>query len=204
MASAPPTIMSAQAEDSGVIADILADAFQQDPCMNWAVPLPAIYRDFYRFLATSLYLPNGLVFMDDQQRAAAMWLPPGADHRVPVGARQLSLVLRLVLKRGPGVLSRLNQAQAVMEQHHPREPHYYLHAIGARRSQQGRGLGSALLKHMTQTLDAERVPAYLESSSPQNLSLYQRHGFEVTGEAPLGPGGPTLHFMWREPRETGV
>ena len=56
-----------------------------------------------------------------------------------------------------------------------------------------------LLKHVTRRCDAESAPAYLESSSPRNVPLYQRHGFEITGEQPIGEGGPPLYLMWREP-----
>jgi ribosomal protein S18 acetylase RimI-like enzyme len=32
-----------------------------------------------------------------------------------------------------------------------------------------------------QRCDREHLPAYLESSNPANIGLYQRHGFEITG-----------------------
>ena len=88
-----------------------------------------------------------------------------------------------------------------MGRRHPRVPHYYLHAIGALRDCQGQGLGSALLKHTTRRCDEEGMPAYLESSSPRNVPLYERHGFEVQAAEPLGEGGPPMFFMWREPRQ---
>ena len=108
---------------------------------------------------------------------------------------------RLVLHSGLSVLPRIRQAQDTMARHHPAEPHYYLHAIGVRRNCQGLGVGSALLKHVTRRCDAENMPAYLESSTPRNVPLYRRHGFEVIGEEPIGRGGPPLCFMWREPRQ---
>jgi ribosomal protein S18 acetylase RimI-like enzyme len=46
---------------------------------------------------------------------------------------------------------------------------------------QGRGLGSALLKAGLARCDAEGAAAYLESSNPKNVPLYERHGFEVIG-----------------------
>ncbi len=201
MATTDPvnTISEANIADTGVIADILADAFAEDPCMNWVIPAPQLYAGFYALIAKQLYMPHGLVFTDTRQRAAAMWLPPTADHRIRTSARQLWLVLRLVLLRGPTVLKRLEQAEAVMSGNHPKTPHYYLHAIGAMRRYQGQGLGSSLLKHMTPRLDAEGAAAYLESSSPKNIPLYERHGFEVTGQTPITDGGPPLYFMWREP-----
>jgi ribosomal protein S18 acetylase RimI-like enzyme len=151
-------------------------------------------------LATGLYLPHDMVFLDRHRRAAAMWLPPGVRAHLPASLTQAWLVLRLVLHSGPSALSRIQQVQATMARHHPRAPHYYLHAIGARQDCQGMGLGSALLKQVTRRCDAESVPAYLESSTERNIPLYRRHGFEVTGTAPIGEGGPPLHFMWREPR----
>lgn len=42
------------------------------------------------------------------------------------------------------------------------------------------------------------MTAYLEATSPLNRRLYERHGFEVTGEIQL-PNGPAMWPMWREP-----
>ena len=50
-----------------------------------------------------------------------------------------------------------------------------------------------------ETLDAEGIPAYLEASTVRSRALYERHGFEVTGEFNLPSGGPPLWQMWREP-----
>jgi len=45
-------------------------------------------------------------------------------------------------------------------------------------------------------VDADRLPAYLESTNPRNRTLYERHGFEVVEELSV-PGGPVLMAMWR-------
>ncbi len=195
-----PEILQASSANADQVANILADAFSDDPCMNWVIPHVALYPGFYRMLAHRLFLPSGMVFLDSEARAAAMWLPPGASMQFPMSAGQLWLVLRLVMHAGTGVLPRLQQSQEVMMRRHPREPHYYLHAIGVRSGSQGRGLGSALLKHVTRRCDEEAMPAYLESSSEINIPLYLRHGFEIQDAEPIGEGGPPLTFMWREPR----
>ena len=186
--------------DCDMVAGILADAFFDDPCFSWVIPHRPLYRDYWRWLALRVYLPQKLVCADSEGRAAAMWLRPNGEHRIPTRPALLMLIMRLVWHSGPGVLSRMEQAQDVMERHHPREAHYYLHAIGARRDCQGQGLGSALLKHGTRMCDEAGMPAYLESSSPLNVPLYERHGFEVRAEEPIGQGGPPLFFMWREAR----
>ena len=144
---------------------------------------------------------HGTAYRTADFAASAMWLPPGVVHKVPIGPTKVWLLLRLLMVSGKGVIKRVEQAQAVMARHHPDRPHYYLQSIGVRQDSQGLGLGSALLKHTTALCDRNQMPAYLESSSPRNVPLYERHGFEVTGEEAIGDGGPPLSFMWREPRQ---
>lgn len=82
---------------------------------------------------------------------------------------------------------------------HPRkEPHYYLSLLGTREEHRGRGLGMALLKEDLARIDAERMPAYLESSNPGNNHRYESVGF-VPMAAFRAPGqGPLVTGMWRK------
>ena len=82
---------------------------------------------------------------------------------------------------------------------HPDEPHWYLPVTGVDPSHQGRGHGSAMLRAALARCDADGLVAYLESSSPANLPLYERHGFEVTGEV-QAPGAPVTFPMVRPAR----
>ncbi len=86
-----------------------------------------------------------------------------------------------------------------MQADHPEQRHWYLGIIATEPSRQGRGLGAAVLAASLEAVDADGAPAYLESSNPRNVSLYERHGFEVTGRIDL-PGGPPLLPMWRDAR----
>jgi ribosomal protein S18 acetylase RimI-like enzyme len=93
----------------------------------------------------------------------------------------------------------LMQVGALMEEFHPKEPHWYMPMIGVDPSRQGQGYGSALLKAALKHCDADGLPAYLESSSPRNVPLYERHGFEVIGE--IKPGDhPGITPMYRAAR----
>jgi ribosomal protein S18 acetylase RimI-like enzyme len=87
-----------------------------------------------------------------------------------------------------------------MGSYHPSEPHWHLPLIGVDPSLQGNGLGAALLKHGLIRCDRDNTPAYLESTTPRNIPLYQRHGFEVLGEIQVGTS-PTIFPMLRKPRE---
>ncbi|WP_143860746.1 GNAT family N-acetyltransferase, partial [Nocardia cerradoensis] len=64
---------------------------------------------------------------------------------------------------------------------HPREPHWYLAVLGTLPGVRGQGYGQALMRSRLDRCDAEGIPAYLESSKPQNVPYYERFGFDVTG-----------------------
>jgi ribosomal protein S18 acetylase RimI-like enzyme len=82
---------------------------------------------------------------------------------------------------------------------HPKEPHWYLPLIGTDPAKQGNGHGSALLLHALAICDREKLPAYLEASSPRNIPLYRRHGFESLGSIQVG-NSPVITPMLRQPR----
>ena len=68
-----------------------------------------------------------------------------------------------------------------MDEAHAAQPadHWYLAFLGVETARQGQGLGSILMKQSIRHVDEQGMPAYLESSNPQNIPFYQRHGFEV-------------------------
>jgi GNAT superfamily N-acetyltransferase len=82
---------------------------------------------------------------------------------------------------------------------HPREPHWYLFAVGVVPEATGQGRGSALLEPVLARCDADGVPAYLEASTADNARLYARLGFEPLDELEMLPG-LLVRPMRREPR----
>jgi ribosomal protein S18 acetylase RimI-like enzyme len=79
--------------------------------------------------------------------------------------------------------------------YHPTEPHWYLPLIGVDSAHQGRGYGSALLRHALRQCDQDNVAAYLESSNPANVPLYERHGFVVLGTTQVGSSPPFIPML---------
>ncbi len=187
-------VRTATHEDVEPIAAALARAFDDDPVARYGLPSdrrrPGQLRRFYVQRLHTL-LREELVFCDEDRRGAALWAPPDG-WRTPLSEL---LRTRIVTWRLPLFLV----GGMRVEHRHPREPHYYLAILGVEPAAQGEGLGSRLLQPMLDRCDREGVPAYLESSKERNLDFYARHGFRVTGEVRLALG-PTLWFMWRDPR----
>jgi ribosomal protein S18 acetylase RimI-like enzyme len=129
----------------------------------------------------------------DDFLGGSLWLPPGVG---PDGDALEALTLETLAEPA------LSEVGAIMEQigaAHPEGPHWHLALIGVDPTYQGRGIGSTLLRYALARIDAERLPAYLESSNPANVPLYRRHGFEVIREVRVG-GSPLVFPMLRVAR----
>jgi GNAT superfamily N-acetyltransferase len=184
------------------VARTLAAAFADDPVMCHLLPPGVRSRDrrLRRLFAVdgARSLALGGLWTTGDGDAAAVWFPPGRWRPTPrEDLRELPAWLRIGGRRSPA-FSRLRSA--MFAHHGELPPHWYLLYLGARPGRQGRGLGSALLQAALDRCDAERVPAYLESTCARNVPVYRRHGFVEQGTLALPAGGPPLTPMWRDPR----
>lgn len=189
-------VRSATSQDQTAVIGVITLAFSSDPMARWALPDPGAYLevmpDFARAFGGGGF-EHGTVHIVDGNMAAAMWLPPGVH---PDGERMAALVEQYT---PPDRLDDMNRVFEQMGTYHPEEPCWYLPLIGVDPAQQGKGCGSALLRYALERCDREGVVAYLESSNPRNIPLYERHGFEIMGSIQSG-SSPTVVPMLRRPR----
>lgn len=191
-------LRQATARDWKQLVDITADAFAEDPVGRWVFGSPVGIKLAFRVMARNIYLKHGICHLAGDD-AAAMWARHDVDMSLPL-AGTLSLMAGLALSGGPGAIARATRAGELMLRHHPGTPHLYLFTIGTRKAARGKGLGKALLAPVLSACDRDRMPIYLENSSPDNTRFYRAHGFERTQIFACGDGGPPLEGMWREPR----
>ena len=179
------------------VCSILASAFTNDPVVNWLCGQPKVYRSLFYFEAEALYRHHGHVYINNEFTGAAMWLPAGVHAKPPFHWRSMIVFWQLTSNGGLKSLRRVGLLEKFMAERHPHEPHFYLRFIGTSLENQGRGIGSKLLKAGLSACDQQGMPAYLESSNENNNLLYERHGFAIIGEEDLPDGGPTIWFMHR-------
>ena len=182
-------------DQAALVGEILADAFGADPVGKWISPDPE-YPAWCWPLLVPLMVPPGELYLAGEGLGAAIWVPPGAKLDMKLG---LAVLWDYWRRFGLGSILRFFRLMIPMEKQHPKDPHYYLFAVGVRSEAKGRGIGSALLEPVLQECDRRKVVAYLENSNPLNLPFYQRHGFEVRGEITMPRNGPTLSLMYRDP-----
>jgi ribosomal protein S18 acetylase RimI-like enzyme len=190
------SIQTAAASDADRLVNVLVLAFSADPVTRWAFPEPnqylSYFPEFVRRFGGGAFA-HGTAHYVDGWLGAALWLPPGTQ---PDEDAMVELLQRAVAEPQQEALFAMLEA---MGRHHPREPHWYLPLIGVDPICQGQGHGSALLRHALARCDREGTLAYLESSNPANLPLYERHGFAVVGTIQVGTA-PPLWPMVRQPR----
>ena len=126
-------------------------------------------------------------------KGTALWLPPNikADEEAFVG----EIEKNVAKDKHDSLFEVLEE----LEEYHPNEPCWYLPIIAVDPHYQNSGIGSLLMRHALEKVDADSLPAYLESSNPRNMSLYKRYGFETMDQIKVG-NVPPIHPMIRQAR----
>jgi GNAT superfamily N-acetyltransferase len=201
MTDSGPRPHRASAADAAAITATLGAAFATDPLWSWAFPddakRPAQYEAFFGLFVESA-IPNGWVWSSDRAAAVAVWTPPGKNELSDDAEAKLEPFLKAELgAHAEPVLKLMERFDSARPKD---QDFYYLSLLGTHPAYGGRGLGMALLAANLAHIDAEGMPAYLESSNPANDARYERLGFEPCTEFSTPDGLRTVTTMWREPR----
>ncbi|HEY3800757.1 MAG TPA: GNAT family N-acetyltransferase [Caulobacteraceae bacterium] len=196
-------VVAATPADADEVARTLSDAFAVDPHLDWFMRADA-RRDaarlaFFQMLVGQQGFPQGRIDRPAGGGAAAIWMPFEWLGPTPLMAelRGLPAMLRAT---GLARFGRILAIREDMDKHHPMERrHAYLWFLGVAPQAQGRGVGSALLRAANARLDAEGLPAYLETGTTRNVALYERHGYQVLSQHKARADAPPMWSMWREP-----
>lgn len=197
------TVAVARRADRDDIVRALAAAFATDPQMLWMFDgLDHRERRLERFFRTSFAEHRRQGRIDVARSGgeivgAAMWKPPTLTY--PGIWRQLLPLPGYLAAFGSRMQVAGRMQQAIVTAH-PQAPHWYLSEIGVDPAHQGIGAASALMRAGLDRADLARMPAYLESSKPANVPIYEHFGFAVRGTIELPPGAPVLTPMWRSAR----
>jgi GNAT superfamily N-acetyltransferase len=184
--------------DSYLVTNIMTLAFSDDPLWSWVFERPDGRTDHHRAF-WRLYVEGALRYRESWitagGEATTLWIPPGGtDLTTEQEDRLGDLVVQFL---GPKA-DRYFELFARLESAHPRDvDHYFLTLCGTHPNYRGHGIGMSLLAHDLERIDAEHLPAYLESSNPENNKRYASVGFEPCAEVVAPAGGPAVTTMWR-------
>ncbi len=184
------------------VVQIMVGAFYDDPVWSWAFPDPLRRRDQHRQL-WQVYVEGAVryptVWLNVDETAAAVWIPPGGTDLPPTQEAQVEPLLIELL--GEHDAPRVLACEDAFSAAHPHDvEHYYLSLLGTDPTHRGHGYGLALLAENLDRIDDQDVPAYLEASNSANIALYERYGFQRRSVFTLPYRGPEVTTMWRERR----
>ena len=165
----------------------LANAFMKDPLQNYTFPdaTERSARSPAHFSAALKYgMLFGEVYVAGNGAGASIWLKPGETEITAERAAE-SGFSDLPAQIGEDAAERFLTVIGFGEEYHKQdvpEPHWYTMVIGVDPAFQGQGLGRALLQPVIDKAKVERVPVYLETAQPSNVSFYKKIGFDLLRE----------------------
>lgn len=214
---AAPELRAAGPDDLDAVVDLLTGVFLDDPLMSAiaaAAPDPrAALGHLHRVELAAHYLAADPAVRADSRvdlavdaaggdpLGVALWDAPSSTDVVgPLGpGSEPPPGLDLDLLGGAWELCLADAAQC--EAHRPAEPHWYLYMVAVAPAARGRGIGGRLLGHGLRRVDAEGLPAHLESTTPGSRRLYERFGFRQVAE--LAGSGLPVYWAMTRPTRTG-
>lgn len=192
MTALVPMARVAEAGEWSLMIETLASSFEEDPAVRWMYPdVHQYHRHFPAFVRAfgGRAITHGTAYCADWYSGVALWLPPG------IGPDEDALAALLEATVGererPAILAMFE----LMGSYHPNEEHWYLPLLGVEASRRDEGYGSALMRTALMRCDEEKRPAYLEATSRQSLSFYERHGFAQLGTIRVADSPPVFPML---------
>lgn len=196
-----PHVRTASASDIAAAADTLALAFRDYPFTRHTLGADDHERRLIEnqtLFLSEIGIPHGRVWVidgPDGLDAVAVWTTPESTGMGDVFARLVPRLAEIAGARADVAAD----TEAALALHRPSGPAWFLATVGVRPGQQGRGLGAAVIRPGLAEADRAGHRAYLETSLPDNVRLYERLGFRVDAALDLPHGGPRTWAMTRSP-----
>ena len=190
-----PVIRKLDPSQLEAASNALMMGFSSDPFQRWLMPDPTIYyKNFKKWTINTCkqsFLEEG-IYGDKNNYGTAVWFPPGYD----IDFTNISETFKDIPK------DRIEEAFKMFEElgENRLNDAWYLEYLAVDPSKQGSGLGSLILKESLKVIDELGEAAYLESSNPKNMSLYERFGFRFLKKIQVG-SSPELNTMFRQPKK---
>lgn len=188
--------------------DLLTRAFDTDPFFRFLFPDP----ERYPYMLGQLMRSNVDAAIAERMANAVLdpelagvclwWRPRTYPPSTLATVRARGPAILRAYRRGAvsaGELLRALRTGTLIEEVLPDSPFFYLAILAVEPNRQGQGIGSRMLRECTSEADQAGLPAYLETSKPQNVALYERHGFRIIRTHHID-GSPPLWTMRRPAR----
>lgn len=173
-------------------AEVLTKCFADDPLFLWIVPDKSVHRRVHEEMVRVFLDQSGDDLLSNTE-GAMLVMPPQKQFQPTV-----RLLWRLFLAAGFRGLWRALRFSQASAKYKPASPYYYLMSIGVVETFRGRGIGTSMMRELTEAADRDGAAIYLENTREANLHWYRSLGFRIVGEF----AEPKVWCMVRDPEST--
>lgn len=173
------------------LAQSMSRTFFDDPMMVYIMPNAdkRMRTCSWMFAGLIQYCRRwGLVYTNENQTAASIWLKPGNTTMTPLRTIRTNL-WQMPFRLGWKGAFRFGQLGSAASKVHNRVvpgDHWYLLMLGVDPESQGQGAGSAAMEIGNSQAQKEGLPVYLETMTQSNADYYLKRGFEIGEEYVVG------------------
>lgn len=170
-------VRTATSDDRERVLTALVAAFARDPVIRWLFPEDATYPRYAAAFFGHLFdkrIGRGGVWTIEDGAATAMWDPPA-----PTSSAGSNGSDGLAAQVPADAFGRLRAYDDAVHALLPPTPFWYLGVLGTHPDRAGRGWGRAVMRAGLDAAAADGLPAFLETSNPVNVGIYERAGWRV-------------------------
>lgn len=182
---------------------VLSRSFQDDPEASVIFPDRADRRKKLRHIfefATRYAIRYGEGYaVGKDLTGIALWLPSAHTSISPVKVLRTG-ILKLCRKIGLRAVSRLFRLLSAAESRQKKlnsDRHWLLFLLGVSPDHRKKGHAGMMINKMIEKLDAERLPCRLDTYNENNVSIYQKFGFELVDSSPVHRSSLRIFSMRR-------
>jgi ribosomal protein S18 acetylase RimI-like enzyme len=182
--------------DKSRVVDILTQSFKDNTSVNYIIKQDKNrLQRIEELMNYSFKLSNkfGKTYVSNDNKACAIIIYPDKKRTT---LKSMLWDIQFILKAiGIGNIRKALKREAAIKKFHPEIPFTYLWFIGTEPSEQGKGIGTALMKEIISDSEKLNRPICLETSTESNISWYEKFGFKTYQELDFGY---KLYCMKRE------
>jgi ribosomal protein S18 acetylase RimI-like enzyme len=202
MSISPGTITRLTGPQLDCAVQILTSAFLEDPLMAYLFPEPGKRRENLAifFKANLEYaMAAGEIYINSSQNGVAAWLFQGDKGGPKPGSKEdpRSQLGVLLDSETAARLAGFTRAMAALHKDVAPEKRRYLLFLGVKSGEQGKGIGTAMIKPGLQIADDSGLPCMLDTMNERDLKFYRRQRFEIRRDERICGDGPRTWTMFR-------
>ena len=180
------------------LAEVAMDAYKDYPLHNWFFGGTYNPKGSKLLMEVSLntMIKNGVIYADSSElNGFAVWMPPKYT-----GNKTLPFLInggiKLILNSGLKIIAKLLKYENFampLKKKYTNHNDWYLFNLSVKKSAQGKGIASKLLKPMTEFCNSINSICYLETNKDTNVPMYEHFGFKLE-EKDFIPNTDVMHY----------